>query len=310
MTARHFTALGTASQAPTRLRQHNSYALRWDEQLVLFDPGEGTQRQCLVAGLSIARATAVFVTHFHGDHCLGLPGVIQRRALDNRGSAEPRPPLPIVYPAEGQEFFERLRWASEFHDTSNIEPVPVGAEGPVLDLSPELTVSARRLNHRIPTYGYRLDEADAVRLDPDALAARGIEGPDVGRLVADGRLETEAGTVGLAEVSHMRPGQSLAFVMDTSLCDGAAHLADGVDLLVCESTFLDRDAELAARFHHLTAGQAARLAVATGARRLVLTHFSARYPDNEVFAAEASAIHDDVVVADDLMTIDVPPRRS
>lgn len=309
MNARAFVALGTASQAPTRHRQHNSYALRWDDQLVLFDPGEGTQRQCLLAGVAIARATAVCVTHFHGDHCLGLPGVIQRRALDARSSNRPLGPLPIVYPAEGEPYFDRLRHASVFHDTSETVPIPVTTEGPVLELSSAVTLSARRLDHRIPTIGYRIDEPDGVRLDPDALAARGITGPDVGRLVDDGRIETADGTVSIGEVSVRRRGQSMAFVMDTAPCEGAEALADGVDLLVCESTFLDRDAELADRYRHLTAAQAARLAVTAGARRLVLTHFSARYPDNAVFADEAGTIHDDVVVAEDLLTIPVPPRR-
>ncbi|MGI9612086.1 MAG: MBL fold metallo-hydrolase, partial [Acidimicrobiales bacterium] len=98
---RELIVLGTASQAPTRHRHHNSYALRWDEQLLLFDPGEGTQRQCIFAGVAIARATAVCVTHFHGDHCLGLPGVIQRRALDNRAASPALGPLPVVFPADG-----------------------------------------------------------------------------------------------------------------------------------------------------------------------------------------------------------------
>lgn len=105
MSAREFIALGTSSQLPTRYRAHNSYMLRWDDQLILFDPGEGTQRQCTLAGVSIAKLTAVFVTHFHGDHCLGLPGVIQRRSLDNATNSAPSGPLPVFYPGDGQALF-------------------------------------------------------------------------------------------------------------------------------------------------------------------------------------------------------------
>ena len=98
--------------------------------------------------------------------------------------------------------------------------------------------------------------------------------------------------------------------MDTAWCDGALELADGVDLLVCESTFLDRDADLAERYLHMTARQAGRLAAEAGARRLVLTHFSRRYDDPAEFAAEAGEQFDgDIVVAADLDRIDVPPRR-
>ena len=108
------------------------------------------------------------------------------------------------------------------------------------------------------------------------------------------------------EVTVDRPGRSMAFVMDTRLCDAALELARGVDLLVCESTFLDTDRDLADRYMHMTARQAGELATAADARRLVLTHFSARYPDHSVFADEAGRYHDDVVAATDLAVIPVP----
>ena len=111
------------------------------------------------------------------------------------------------------------------------------------------------------------------------------------------------------EVTERRPGQSMAFVMDTAPCEGAEALADGVDLLVCEATFLDDERELARRYRHMTARQAGELARSAGARRLVLTHFSARYPDNRVFAEEAGEVFADAIVAEDLLTVEVPPRR-
>ncbi|MGF1599029.1 MAG: ribonuclease Z [Acidimicrobiales bacterium] len=308
MSSRQLIVLGTASQAPTRYRSHNAYALRWDDQLVLFDPGEGTQRQCALAGVAIARATAVCITHFHGDHCLGLPGVIQRRSLDRWSSPEGLGELPVFHPGADGDYFERLRRASIFHDGSHVVGRPVTEAGPVAELGSRLRLSAQWLDHRVTTIGYRLDEPDGRGLDKARLEARGITGPDVGRLVDEGRLETPDGTVGIDEVSEPRPGQSMAFVMDTRPCDGAERLADGVDLLVCESTFLHADVELADRYRHLTARQAAELARRAGARRLVVGHFSSRYPDNAAFAAEASAVHDDVIAAEDLLTVDVPPR--
>jgi ribonuclease Z len=311
MNGRHFIVLGTASQAPTRHRQHNSYALRWDDQLVLFDPGEGTQRQCILAGVAIARATAICITHFHGDHCLGLPGVIQRRALDNRAAELSLGPLPVHFPAESGLYFDRLRAASIFHDTSEVVASPIRADGPIGELgdNPPVQLSAHRLDHRVPTFGYRIDEPDTIRLDADRLAALGIRGPDVGRLVSDGRLSTVSGTVALSDVSLPRPGQSFGFVMDTRWCEAALELADGVDLLVCESTFLHRDAALAESYRHLTALQAGMLARDAGARRLVLTHFSARYAGSEEHGREARTVFDDVVVAEDLLTVPMPPRR-
>jgi ribonuclease Z len=308
VTSRQVIMLGTASQAPTRHRHHNSYVVRWDDQLLLFDPGEGTQRQAILAGVAIARLNAVCITHFHGDHCLGLPGVIQRRALDNRSAEREPEPLPVFFPAEGEPYFERLRTASIFHDVSGVEPHPVNGDGVVGELGPAVRLSAAYLTHRVATVGYRIDEPDGVSLDPDRLAARGLAGPDVGRLVSQGWLDTPAGRVTMGDVSRPRPGQSLAVVMDTAPCQAAEELARGVDLLVCESTFLHRHVDLAQRYRHLTALQAATLASRAGARRLVLTHFSARYDDPGAFAREALAEHDDVVVAEDLLTVDVPAR--
>jgi ribonuclease Z len=109
-------------------------------------------------------------------------------------------------------------------------------------------------------------------------------------------------------MSEPRRGQVFAFVMDTRLCDAAFALADGADLVVCESTFLERDADLAAAYGHLTAAQAAGVAKAAGARRLVLSHFSQRYPDAAAYADEAGEIFPDVVVARDLDRVPVPPR--
>ncbi len=305
--ARELIVLGTASMLPTRHRAHNSYALRWDDQLILFDPGEGAQRGCTLTGVSISKVTAVCVTHFHGDHCLGLPGVIQRRSFENSVSTKSPKPLPIFYPADGQEYFDRLRHASIFHDTSHVEMRPITDAGPQALLG-KIELSAQPLLHRDTCFGYRLDEPDGVSVDPELLEKYGIEGPDVGQLLAKGWIDTTQGRVTAEQVTNPKRGQSMAFVMDTMPCEGALELARGVDMLVIESTYLHDDVELAAKFMHMTARQSAELAAEAEVRRLVLTHFSARYPDNEVFEAEASEFHDDVVAADELATILVPSR--
>jgi len=304
MPAREFVVLGTASQAPTRLRNHNGYLLRWDAEGVLFDPGEGTQRQLLLAGVASSSITRICITHFHGDHCLGLPGVLQRLSLD-----QVTHPVEVWYPASGQEFYDRLRRCALYNDTVDVRPRPVDSAG-VVDPGPEpFSLTAGRLDHRADTFGWRVVEPDGRRMLPDRLEAVGITGPDVGRLQREGSLVTADGRrVTLEAMSEHRPGQKFAFVMDTRLCDGALSLAEGADLLVCESTFLERDADLAAAYGHLTAAQAARLAVEAGARRLVLTHFSQRYVDDAAFATEAGEIFPDVVVVRDLDRVPVPPR--
>ncbi|MGY1641699.1 ribonuclease Z [Geodermatophilus sp. SYSU D00703] len=304
MTLRELVVLGTASQAPTRTRNHNGYLLRWDGEGLLFDPGEGTQRQMLLAGVPSSAVTRICLTHFHGDHCLGVPGVVQRMSLD-------RVPHPVHahFPASGREFFGRLRAASVFHDVLDLREEPLVADGPVA-AGPSWTLEVRRLDHLVETFGYRLVEPDGRRMLPEALAAAGIAGPDVGRLQRAGALDVGGRTVHLAEVSAPRPGQRVAFVMDTRLCDAVSALAEDADLLVVESTFLEGDAALAAAHGHLTARQAATVAARCGVRRLVLTHFSQRYPDPDRYRDEAAAVFDgDLVVAEDLQTVPVPRRR-
>src|SRR5947199_1123350 len=128
MSTREVIFLGTASQVPTRARSHNALFLLWDDLGVLFDPGEGTQRQMTLAGLSASQITHVAITHFHGDHCLGLAGVIQRLSLDGVPH-----PVEVLYPASGQVFFERLRHASLFFERAELVPRPVqGGEIEVL----------------------------------------------------------------------------------------------------------------------------------------------------------------------------------
>jgi ribonuclease Z len=298
LSVRELTVLGTASQVPTRHRNHNGYLLRWDDETILFDPGEGTQRQMLMAGLAVTPITRICITHFHGDHSLGLPGIIQRISLDKVPH-----PVRVHYPAGGQEFFDRLRHATSFWDNADLRPEPVSAGFAVETSAGRLT--ALPLWHSLETYGYRLVEPDSRRMLPERLAAHGIAGPAVGELQRTGRL----GDVTLEDVSAPRPGQRFAFVMDTGLCDSVFALAEGVDLLVIESTFLAEDAAMAAAVGHLTAGQAGSVARQSGVRKLVLTHFSQRYPDASRFLDEAGAeFGGDIVVAEDLMRVAVPAR--
>ncbi len=301
MSARELLILGTASQVPTRQRNHNGYVLRWDGEAILFDPGEGSQRQMLHAGVSATDLTRICVTHFHGDHSLGLAGVLQRVSLD-------RVPHPVTahYPAGGAGYFERLRYATAYHESADLRQEPVVGDGPVA-VTAAFTLSAARLSHPVEAYGYRLDEPDGRRILPERLAARGIAGPAVGRLQRDGVLDG----VTLEEVSEPRPGQSFAFVMDTRMCPAVPELADGCDMLVIESTFLDEDARLAEDHGHLTAGQAGRVAAEAGVRHLVLTHFSQRYSEPEAFGrqARAAGFTGELTVAEDLMRVPVPNRR-
>ncbi|WP_136519340.1 ribonuclease Z [Cellulomonas telluris] len=297
---RELVVLGTSSQVPTRTRNHNGYLLRWDGQGLLVDPGEGTQRQMIHAGVSASAVTRICLTHVHGDHCYGLPGVLSRMVLDGVEH-----PVHLHHPASGEPVVRAL--VALATPGLDLRLHPHGAAGPVAD-----GLEVVPLRHRVETYGYRVREPDGRTFLPDRLAAAGIAGPDVGRLARAGRL----GPVRVEDVSVPRPGQRVAVVMDTAVCDGAAELADGADLLLAESTFADADADLAEAYLHLTAGQAGALAAAGGVRTLVLSHWSSRYPGVAPLRAEAEAAvraaggTTHVHAALDGDRVPVPPRRA
>lgn len=301
MSLRELTVLGTASQVPTRHRNHNGYFLRWDAEGILFDPGEGTQRQMVRAGVSATDITRICVTHFHGDHCLGLPGVIQRISLD-----QVQHTVPIHYPKSGQVYFDRLRYASIYLDKARLDPRPTH-EG-VASTSKELIVSCRRLDHPVETLGWRIEEPDGVTMLPDRLEALGVRGRTIGELVRQGSVEINGRTVTLEEVSVFRRGQRFALVMDTRMCDAAIELARDVDMLVCESTFLASEATEAREFGHLTATEAATIAREANVGQLVLAHFSQRYPDTQAFVEEARPVFERVVAARDGDRFAIPRR--
>ena len=314
MSSRELVILGTASQVPTRARNHNGYVLRWDGFTVLFDPGEGTQRQLLLAGVSAASVDRICLTHLHGDHSLGLPGMLARRALD-----EAPAPAVLHFPAASERDVRILRHAGAPAGPVPAVEAPVRVDGEQArgrSGGSEWVLSAVALDHRIPAVGYRLEDPGGLRFVPERLAALGISGPDVGRLAELGSLEFDGRVVAVEEVTQPRRGQSFAIVMDTRVCTGAVEAARDADLLLCESTYLDVDADLAHAYGHLTARQAGDIAVEAGARLLALTHFSRRYGDDvEQFAAEArraARAHGadlDVVAVRDLDRVALPPRR-
>lgn len=307
MSARELIALGTGSQVPTRRRNHNGYLLRWDDEGFLFDPGEGTQRQLAFGDLAVSSIHRVCVTHFHGDHCLGLAGIVQRLSLDRCAH-----PVHVHFPASGAVYFERLRYASIYHAASELVPEPVqdSATGMLLVAETDTyRLLAHRLEHGVPTVGYRLEEKSGRTFLPARLAEAGIKGPLVAELARKGRVAVGDREVTLEEVSLPKPGMVFAFVMDTRPCAGALELARGADLLVMEATYTAEDQLLAQEHGHCSATDAARTALEAGARRLALTHFSQRYLDPEQHLRDARALFPETVALTDLGRVELPRRR-
>ncbi len=293
MTVRDLIILGCSSQQPTRNRNHGAYLVRWNEEGFLFDPGEGTQRQFIFANVAPPCVRRIFISHFHGDHCLGLGSMLMRLNLDKVTH-----PIHCYYPASGQAYFERLRYGTIYHQTIQVIEHPVKNEGLVHE-DEHFRIEARYLQHGIDNLGWRIKESDIRKFDKAKLDAAGVKGPNVRLLEEKGELSIEGRKVLLGDVSHIQQGDVLAVAIDTLPCQAAIDLARGAKLFLCESTYLESHRDLAEKHLHLTAKQAAEMAKAAGAEMLVLTHFSARYQDAEVFLKEAKPVFSNTFVAED-----------
>ena len=166
MSVRDLIILGCSSQQPTRLRNHGAYLLRWNQEGFLFDPGEGTQRQFIYADVSPTCVTRIFVSHFHGDHCLGLGSMLMRLNLDRI-----KHPVHCYYPASGKVYFDRLRFGTIYHDHIEVIEHPVSVPG-VVHEDDQFRIEADFLNHGIDNIGWRIKEADSIKFDQNKLFAK------------------------------------------------------------------------------------------------------------------------------------------
>jgi ribonuclease Z len=294
VTVRDLTILGCSSQAPTRTRNHSGYLLRWNDEGLLFDPGEGTQRQFIFADIAPPVVTRIFVSHFHGDHCLGLGSMLMRLNLDKVTH-----PIHCYYPASGKVYFDRLRYGTMYRENINVIEHPVKAAG-IVHQDENFTIEADYLQHGVDNFAYRITEPDTIKFDKEKLKALGVHGPIMKGLIQEKKIVVGGREIHLEDVSHLRKGDVFAIVMDTRPCKGALAMAKNASLLLCESTYLEEERELAKSHNHLTAKEAAQIAKDAGARELILTHFSARYLDLKPFETEAREIFPNTHVAEDL----------
>lgn len=300
MSTKDIVILGCSSQQPTRYRNHGAYLVRWNDEGLLFDPGEGTQRQFIFADVAPPVVTRIFISHFHGDHCLGLGSMLMRLNLDKVTH-----PIHCYFPASGQKHFDRLRYGCIYKENITVVEHPVKKAGLVED-DGKFRIEAAFLDHGIDNIGWRVTEPDTVKFHKEELKKLGIDGPIVRKLEKDGKIQIENRWVLLEEVSHVRPGDTFTYIVDTRPCKEAVELARGAKVLLCESTYLDAMREMAHEYKHMTAKQAAEIAKEAGVEMLILTHFSARYRDLEEFGKEAGEIFPNVFVADDLKRFPFP----
>lgn len=303
MSVRDITILGCSSQQPTRFRNHGAYLFRWNDEGLLFDPGEGTQRQFIFANIAPTCVSRIFISHFHGDHCLGLGSMLMRLNLDKVTH-----PIHCYYPAGGKKYFDRLRYGTIYHEIITVIEHPVSAPGLVHD-DGHFRIEATYLEHGVENLGWRISEPNERKFDREKLEAHGVRGPLVKELCEKGQLQVGDKIVKLDDVSWIRRGDRIAIVIDTRFCQNAIDIARDARVLLCESTYLEEERDLAYKHFHLTAKQAATIAKEAGAEELILTHFSARYQNLKSFENEAREFFPNSHTADDLKTFNFPKKH-
>lgn len=311
------TFLGTSSGVPTRARNVSAVALRLPQrsELWLFDCGEGTQHQFLRSDLRLSQLRRVFVTHMHGDHVFGLPGLLASLGLaGSSAGVDLYGPDPLEAYLQGvlRTSSTRIGYPLAVHRVRE-----AAENGTVLLEDDDIIVRTTPLTHRVPAYAYRIeqkprpgrfnvDQARALAIPPGPIYAALKRGETVS--LDDGRRID-----GRQLCGPTRPGVSVVYCTDTVFCEAAVALAQGADLLIHEATFSHGEAEMAFQRQHSTSTMAAQTAAEAGVQQLVLTHLSPRYaPGNAISAddllAEARTIFPNTVLAKDFLSLDVTPR--
>ena len=298
------TFLGTAASRPTVGRNVSAVSLQREGKFYLFDCGEGTQRQMMRFGTGFS-LDAVFITHLHADHFLGLIGLT--RTLSLQGRTEP---LPVYGPPRSEPILsqaihlglDRLAFPVKIHELRPGEGVRGDGYG----------VQAYENRHGTSSVGYVLREGPRPgRFDVERARTLGVpEGPLFGRLHRGEVVEVEGRTIAPEEVvGPPRSGRSVVYTGDTRPCRGTKEVAADADLLIHDATFGDDERDRAAETYHTTARQAGELARTVGARRLVLTHLSARYAQNaSPLERQARAAFPGARVAYDGLSVEIPFR--
>lgn len=299
--------LGTAGSIPTIQRALPAVAVKRKNELFLFDCGEGVQRQMIRAKVGFHKNTKVFITHMHGDHVLGLPGLLQTMALLDR-----REKLEIYGPIGTKAFIEAIEETVQFARTFPITVKEIVREGTVYEAE-EYTVQAAKANHVIDAWAYALLEKPRPgRFNQEKARKLGVpEGPLWSKLQHGESVNLPNDKKVRPEdvLGKPRPGRKIVYTGDTRPIRALAKLAKNADLLIHEATLGDELKERADEDGHSTPSEAAEIAKKAKVKRLILTHLSARYKKPDTLLEQARKTYKNVTVAEDFMRIELKQAK-
>ena len=283
------TVLGSSAAMPTVERNLPAIAVRRDGDIFLLDCGEGTQRQMMRFGLSFMKVKAIFISHLHLDHFLGVFGMLKTMGLNERKDEL------VIYAPQGS--------AGVFGKESFLRVIEI-KDGFSQDFG-EFSVSAFSVKHAGECLGFSFEEKERRRFHEEKAKSLGIKGELFSKISREGKLKIGKKSIKLSEVTYAVPGKKLVYTGDTSPCASLEKAAKGADLLISEATFACDRKDEAAQNGHMTSEDAAKTAKKAKAKKLLLTHISGRYRDTSQLLAEAKEIFPETAVAHDGMKIPV-----
>ncbi len=295
--------MGTSSALPTTKRNHSAIALKAFGEVMLFDCGEGTQRQ--MAGLKVSpmKINQIFITHLHGDHFLGLPGMIQSMAFRGR-----KDPLHIYGPEGIKKTVENIKKLGYYSLSFTINAHEINKiKEDVVTETDDYIIKSCPMQHSIPNMAYSVEEKRSPKFQKDKAIELGLKpGPDFGKLQKGISVELKGRIIKPEQVlGGERRGRKIIYSGDTKPCAEMIQFASQADVLIHESTFESAQEDKALKTGHSTTTHAAMIAKKAEVSKLILFHMSTRYRDSEMLLKEAKDIFDNVSVAEDFMIFEV-----
>ena len=294
------TFLGTSSAVHSYERNHPSIALKAFGDVMLFDCGEGTQRQLIYARVSPMKISKIFITHFHGDHILGLPGLLQSmnfRGRDTKLTIYGPKGLNILKDAIFSLGYCKIEFPIEF----------IEIESGIVEETEEYIIKSQKVNHRVPCLAYSIEELKKPRFLREKAIELGVPvGPDFGRLHNGEEIEIDGRVIKPEQVlGPPRKGRKITYSGDTTPCEEMIELAKDSTLLIHESTYVNEDKDKAEDRFHSTSSDAALIAKESNSKQLILTHISTKYQSTDLLLDEALEIFENTEIAKDLKKIEL-----
>ena len=292
------TFLGTSSAVHSFERNHPSIVLKAFGEVMMFDCGEGTQRQLIYAKISPMKISKIFITHFHGDHILGLPGLIQ--SMNFRG----RDKKLTIYGPKGLNVLKESIFSLGYCKIEfPIEFIEIGSE--IVEKTEDYIIKSQEVNHLVPSLAYSIEELKKPRFLRQKAIELGVPvGPAFGKLHNGQEVEIDGKIIKPEQVlGPPRKGRKITYSGDTTPCEEMVELAKDSTLLIHESTYVKEDDDKAEENYHSTSSDAASIAKKSNSKKLILTHISTRYQNTDQLLDEALEIFENTEIAKDLKTI-------